>query len=45
MMLEEGLEDLVVTRCPLPMKGRVMMLVKRSAIEQGVKRENEKRRS
>ena len=45
MMLEEGFEELVVTRCPLPMKGRVMMWVKRSAIEQGVKRDNEKRMS
>ena len=45
MMLEEGLEELVETRCPLPMKGRVMMWVNRSVMEQGVKREKEKRMS
>ena len=45
MMLEEWLEVLVETRCPLPMKGRVMMWVNKSAMEQGVKRENAKRRS
>ena len=45
MMLEEGLEVLVETRCPLPMKERVMMWVNKSAMEQGVKRENAKRRS
>ena len=45
MMLEEGLEVLVETRSPLPMKGRVMMWVNKSAMEQGVKREIAKRRS
>ena len=45
MTLEEGLEVLAETRCPLPMKERVMMWVNKSAMEQGVRREKAKRRS
>ena len=40
--LEEGLVTLVGTRCPLPMKGRVMRWSRRSEMEHGVGSENER---
>ena len=43
--LEDGLEALVGVRCPLPMKGRLMMCLDKSAREQGVRSEKAKRRS
>ena len=45
MTLEERLEGLVGVRCPLPRKERLMMWLKRSVVEQGVKREKERRMS
>ena len=36
-MLEDGLEALAGLRCPLPMKGRSMMCLNKSAMEQGVR--------
>ena len=43
--LEDGLEALVGVRCPLPMKGRLMMCLDKSAREHGVRSEKAKRRS
>ena len=45
MTLEEKLEGLVGVRYPLPRKGRLMMWLKRSVMEQGVRREKERRLS
>ena len=39
--MEEKLEGLVGVRYPLPRKGRLMRWLKRSEMEQGVKREKE----
>ena len=43
--LDDGLEALVGVRCPLPMKGRLMMCLDKSATEHGVRSEKAKRRS
>ena len=43
--LDGGLEVLVGVRCPLPMKGRLMMYLDKSATEHGVRSEKAKRRS
>ena len=40
--LEEGFVTSVGTRCPLPMKGRVMRWSRRSEMAHGVGNENER---
>ena len=45
IMLEDGLEALVGTRCPFPMKGRLTICRNRSESEQGVLSEKAMRRS
>ena len=43
--VEGGVRGVGGNEMPLPMKGRVMMWVNKSVMEQGVKRENAKRMS